>query len=82
MLSSLDSFSPTTKIVSEMNSLGKEDDYEGGLDYDSLTMNGTSASANNMLATEPKKPPPDSYYYMVSDLAVGGRCKCNGHASR
>lgn len=22
-----------------------------------------------------------SYYYAVSDLAVGGRCKCNGHAS-
>ncbi|XP_028830196.1 netrin-1a isoform X2 [Denticeps clupeoides] len=24
----------------------------------------------------------DSYYYAVSDLQVGGRCKCNGHASR
>ncbi|XP_076332473.1 netrin-1-like isoform X2 [Tachypleus tridentatus] len=23
-----------------------------------------------------------SYYYAVSDLAVGGRCKCNGHASK
>ncbi|KHJ43700.1 laminin EGF-like protein [Trichuris suis] len=23
-----------------------------------------------------------SYYYAVSDFAVGGRCKCNGHASR
>uniref|UniRef100_S4RHB3 Laminin N-terminal domain-containing protein n=1 Tax=Petromyzon marinus TaxID=7757 RepID=S4RHB3_PETMA len=22
-----------------------------------------------------------SYYYAVSDLAVGGRCKCHGHAS-
>ncbi|XP_029776916.1 laminin subunit gamma-3 [Suricata suricatta] len=22
-----------------------------------------------------------SYYYAVSDLSVGGRCKCNGHAS-
>ncbi|KAM9784492.1 netrin-1b [Syngnathus typhle] len=24
----------------------------------------------------------DSYYYAVSDLQVGGRCKCNGHASK
>ncbi|XP_042307043.1 netrin-1 isoform X2 [Sceloporus undulatus] len=24
----------------------------------------------------------DSYYYAVSDLQVGGRCKCNGHAAR
>ncbi|XP_025905366.1 laminin subunit gamma-3 [Nothoprocta perdicaria] len=23
-----------------------------------------------------------SYYYAISDLSVGGRCKCNGHASR
>ncbi|KAI6173803.1 hypothetical protein M3Y98_01121600 [Aphelenchoides besseyi] len=23
-----------------------------------------------------------SYYYAISDLAVGGRCKCNGHASQ
>ncbi|GAB6031450.1 Laminin B (Domain IV) [Chamberlinius hualienensis] len=23
-----------------------------------------------------------SYYYAISDFAVGGRCKCNGHASR
>ena len=22
-----------------------------------------------------------SYYYAISDFAVGGRCKCNGHAS-
>ena len=24
----------------------------------------------------------ESYYYALSDFAVGGRCKCNGHASR
>ncbi|XP_065764851.1 netrin-1 isoform X2 [Muntiacus reevesi] len=24
----------------------------------------------------------DSYFYAVSDLQVGGRCKCNGHAAR
>ena len=22
-----------------------------------------------------------SYYYAISDFAVGGRCRCNGHAS-
>ena len=26
--------------------------------------------------------PKDSYHYALSDFAVGGRCKCNGHASR
>lgn len=25
---------------------------------------------------------PKQYHYAVSDLAVGGRCKCNGHASK
>lgn len=24
----------------------------------------------------------ESYYYALSDFAVGGRCKCNGHASK
>lgn len=38
--------------------------------------------SDQIMATEPKKPPSDSYFYMVSDLAVGGRCKCNGHASK
>ena len=37
---------------------------------------------DQFMAMEPKKPPSDSYFYMVSDLAVGGRCKCNGHASK
>lgn len=75
----LNSFSPTAKVVSELNALGSDGDYlEGGLDYG----NNATNTNNILLATEPKKPPPDSYYYMVSDLAVGGRCKCNGHASR
>lgn len=34
--------------------------------------------SNMLMAHKPE----DSFYYAVSDLAVGGRCKCNGHASR
>ncbi|KAI1288372.1 Netrin-1 [Halotydeus destructor] len=84
----LNSFSPTAKVVSEMNALAKtlrkedDDDEEedDDLDYDN---DGNGTNTNNiLLATEPRKAPPDSYYYMVSDLAVGGRCKCNGHASK
>ena len=41
-----------------------------------------TSSDDQFMAMEPKKPPSDSYFYMVSDLAVGGRCKCNGHASK
>lgn len=27
-------------------------------------------------------PPPGTVHYALADVAVGGRCKCNGHASR
>lgn len=42
----------------------------------------SSLSIASMQAEEARDPPPESYFYMVSDLAVGGRCKCNGHASK
>lgn len=32
------------------------------------------------LSVSPASPPP--YEYAVSDLSVGGRCKCNGHAAK
>ncbi|XP_078691251.1 netrin-1-like isoform X1 [Branchiostoma floridae x Branchiostoma belcheri] len=36
----------------------------------------------NTLGDEAEEASRDSYYYAVSDFAVGGRCKCNGHASK
>jgi len=29
-----------------------------------------------------RRPPRGSVHYALADVAVGGRCKCNGHASR
>lgn len=37
--------------------------------------NETSSSATSLSST-------GTFFYAVSDFAVGGRCKCNGHASR
>ena len=34
---------------------------------------------NNVQGEENAK---ESYYYALSDFAIGGRCKCNGHGSR
>jgi netrin 1 len=36
----------------------------------------------SQLTTEEGDLARESYYYALSDFAVGGRCKCNGHASR
>uniref|UniRef100_A0AC34QHP3 Netrin-1 n=1 Tax=Panagrolaimus sp. JU765 TaxID=591449 RepID=A0AC34QHP3_9BILA len=40
---------------------------------------GLSNSIGNVSETEMNK---ERYFYALSELAVGGRCKCNGHASR
>ena len=44
-------------------------------------------SDRNLLSTAVESSSPQSsvmeaFHYAVSDLAIGGRCKCNGHASR
>lgn len=41
----------------------------------------STAAANSQLDFTPTSVP-KQYHYAVSDLAVGGRCKCNGHASK
>ncbi|XP_074604562.1 netrin-A [Brevipalpus obovatus] len=47
------------------------DPYSGTIDNDTDT-------SNLLMAHKPA----DSFYYAASDLAIGGRCKCNGHASK
>jgi len=58
----------------ESNALGND---PISVDMKELLDNDTDTS-NMIMAHKPA----DSFYYAMSDLAVGGRCKCNGHASR
>jgi netrin 1 len=37
---------------------------------------------NRLTKDSPKEEDKESYYYSMADFAVGGRCKCNGHASQ
>ena len=41
-----------------------------------------SPDNNALLTNEPDDLMRESFYYAPSNFAVGGRCKCNGHASR
>ena len=50
--------------------------YEGKIESNSINSNQTSEETG--ASAEPASAP----YLSVSDLAIGGRCKCNGHASQ
>ena len=77
-MSRLKSFTPPVVDLTSLPA-SSNSDYD---DYSNLINGSDVDSSKSMQATEPRTPPPESYFYMVSDLAVGGRCKCNGHASK
>ncbi len=60
----LNNWTPTPTPPSQHNSVG-------GIDDNNITTI-TESSDSNSLTSKPA----DSLYYAVSDLAVGGRCKC------
>ncbi|GAB6027953.1 Netrin-1 [Chamberlinius hualienensis] len=49
-------------------------------DNDSLTGSSSALTSPQQMQSSAKDGP--YYFYAISDFAVGGRCKCNGHASR
>ncbi|RWS30270.1 netrin-1-like protein [Leptotrombidium deliense] len=63
----------------ETNTLGG-DFGVGGEEGDDLLEYNNDTDTSNLLMADYK--PDNSYFYAVSDFSVGGRCKCNGHASR
>lgn len=64
--------SPVTYMSNSMLRQQMKSKYSGEIvSKEAGTTTGTSAVVNNPVAT-----------YSLSDFAVGGRCKCNGHASK
>jgi len=50
--------------------------------FNSQMNSNLNSYADNSLSLTPAQNVMDAFHYAVSDLAVGGRCKCNGHVSR
>ncbi|KAH9516745.1 Netrin-1, partial [Dermatophagoides farinae] len=60
----------------------EDDDVDGGDNKDNNNNSSNRTKINPVGGNDDSGALADSIFYAVSDLAVGGRCKCNGHASR
>lgn len=73
----------------ELDEDGEDDTLmvpEGGSNTISEDVSSTSSTppstTTSVASLQDVSSVPRQYHYAVSDLAVGGRCKCNGHASK
>ena len=56
--------------------------YEGTVESNSINTNQNQSETAELQADMSGEETYSNRYISVSDLAIGGRCKCNGHASR